>query len=673
MDNYYIVIALCQYREEPMKLLYALIFSVFLSPVSFGQGRVSELINNLSNTHTDSGKVSAYMKIMAYYAVSNPDSQSWYANEAINYSRSKNYKKGEADINAKLSLSDKAQARSALAEQRVNTALKIYREINDLKAVAEMLHNLGSIEATKSNFDVATKYYVQALKIYDTITDPHGQILTYMHLGNIYLAHSDTTNAWKYLRLAEAVSNKAPLSDATILLNNVIGMVLAVTDRFDTALKIFNKNLELSNKPEFLKAHIECLIYMGEGYIGIGNNKEGLKYLEKALAIAEENNLPEMEGNALYDLASITEQSNPTLAIQYLNKSKVLYERLQNKAALVDIYKNIGKIYKQLGKYKEALEAHEQSHALADSIFSINKSKEISSIDNAYKLETNKRIKELAALNRHNARQRDELIIFAVCLILALLITVSYYRKTIRLNKKLTAHEKKLEELNSMKDKLFSVIGHDLRGPIARIPNIIDIYEDPSTTEDEKKFLLDNLKEHTKASLETFDKLLYWGQTLVKGISLHMIKMQTKGYIKEAIDLKKMKASEKNITITDHTTADVFVYSDPSLFDFIIRNLLANALKYTFKDGTIDIGADKTTNPGFTVFWVQDSGIGIDKEKIPTLFYSLKSEKGTDNEKGHGIGLMLCKEFAVQNGGDIWVESEVGKGTTFYFSVKNVA
>lgn len=655
-----------------MKIIYALLFSMLFIPGVFGQGRVNELIKNLGRSTTDSGKVAVYMQIMAYYAANNTDSQNWYANEAINYSRSKNYKKGEADIYAKLSLADKTQGRSALAEQRVNTALKIYREINDLNAVAEMLHNLGSIEATKSNYDVATKYYVQALKIYDTISDPHGQILTYMHLGNIYLAHSDTTNAWKYLRLAEAVSNKAPLSDATILLNNVIGMVLAVTGRFDTALKIFHKNLEISNKPEFLKAHIECLIYLGEVYMDNGNTKIGLEYLEKALTIAKENNLPEMEANVLFDLSSINEQTNPTLSIDYLNKARILYERIQNKAALVDIYKNIGRIYKQQGKFKEALAAQEQSRILADSIFSINKSREISSIDNVYKLETNKRIKELAALNRHNARQRDELIIIAGCLILALAITASYYRKTVRLNKKLTAHEKQLEELNSMKDKLFSVIGHDLRGPIARIPNIIDIYEDPSTTEDEKKFLLDNLKEHTKASLETFDKLLYWGQTLVKGISLHMIKMQTKGYIKEAIDLKKMKASEKNITITDHTPADVFVYSDPSLFDFIIRNLLANALKYTFKDGTIDIGADKTINPGFTVFWVQDSGIGIDKAKIPTLFYSLKSENGTENEKGHGIGLMLCKEFAVQNGGDIWVESEVGKGTIFYFSVKNV-
>lgn len=269
--------------------------------------------------------------------------------------------------------------------------------------------------------------------------------------------------------------------------------------------------------------------------------------------------------------------------------------------------------------------------------------------------------------------ERNIFVTAAVGLLLVLLVVIYFYRKTIHLNKIMLLHQSHLEELNNMKDKLLSVIGHDLRGPIARIPAIIDIYEDPNTTPDEKQFILENLKEQTKASLETFDKLLYWGQTLVKGISLHQIDMKPKGYIKEGIDLRKIKAAEKNITITDHTPAELHVYSDPSLFDFIIRNLLANALKYTFQNGTIDIYADTSALKGFTVFSVKDSGIGIDKENISKLFYSLKSQKGTDNEKGHGIGLMLCKEFAVQNGGDIWVESEKGKGATFYFSVKSKA
>jgi signal transduction histidine kinase len=222
-----------------------------------------------------------------------------------------------------------------------------------------------------------------------------------------------------------------------------------------------------------------------------------------------------------------------------------------------------------------------------------------------------------------------------------------------------------------MKDKLFSVIGHDLRGPVARMLVILDMVEDETTSPEERKMLMDNLREHTRISLETFDKLLFWGRSLVSGGNTSRQNMLTKEYIKEGIELRRIKAAEKNITITDKTPNDLTVYSNPSIFDFIMRNLVANALKYTPRNGRIDISADISGKNGFTIFAVRDSGIGINKELIPGIFSALKSLEGTENEQGHGIGLMLCKEFAQQNGGDIWVESEEGKGATFYFSVKN--
>lgn len=163
-----------------------------------------------------------------------------------------------------------------------------------------------------------------------------------------------------------------------------------------------------------------------------------------------------------------------------------------------------------------------------------------------------------------------------------------------------------------------------------------------------------------------------WNRSLVKGIQLQQQKMQPKEYIEAGIALKRIMATEKSITITDNTPAGLYVYSDPSIFDFIMRNLLTNALKYTPRNGTIVISADAAAKPGFVVFAVKDSGMGIDKALLPRIFYSLKSEEGTENEKGHGIGLMLCKEFALQNSGDIWVESEQGHGATFYFSVKSI-
>lgn len=147
----------------------------------------------------------------------------------------------------------------------------------------------------------------------------------------------------------------------------------------------------------------------------------------------------------------------------------------------------------------------------------------------------------------------------------------------------------------------------------------------------------------------------------------------TKGYITEAIEFKKMAAAEKNITVSDTTAADIRVHADPAHFDFVIRNLLANAIKYTYHNGHVSISASAGTKDGFIVFAVKDSGLGMDKKMLDLLFAPVTSVVGTANEKGNGIGLMLCKEFAVLNGGDIWVTSEPGKGSVFYFSVKKAA
>ena len=104
--------------------------------------------------------------------------------------------------------------------------------------------------------------------------------------------------------------------------------------------------------------------------------------------------------------------------------------------------------------------------------------------------------------------------------------------------------------------------------------------------------------------------------------------------------------------------------------DFIIRNLLANAIKYSRPGGTITLRIHHDKKPGYIVLLVKDNGIGIAADRLPMVFHPVNSTPGTQNEKGTGIGLMLCREFALLNGGDIWVESEAGNGATFYLAFK---
>lgn len=665
----------CQYLIiEPAKLVKSLyIIAICLlccGSVSAQQG-ISDLLGQLGRATGDSQKIAAYKKIIVYYSTTNPDSENYYGKMAIQYTIDRKYRLGEALITAQLAVIDENQGQVNIGEKRARYALGIFRELNYLQGVGEMLHNLGSLEAGKGNFDVAMKLFYSALKVYDTVTDYHGLMMVYMNMGNLYMAHGDKENAWKYLLKAKETSKLTPLCDASIFLYNNLGVMKDMQGDKDTALKIFINNLALSDKPEFVNSHTECLDYLGEYYRENNNPILAATYLEKGLKTARENRLPEMEANMLMEIARLKEKDFPDSAIQYLRSAAKICEQISSKTFLAMAYSQIAEIYKQQGDYKSALEATEKKLKLTDSIYNIEKTREITAIGSEFEFEKSReRISELEALSMENAIERNTSLIFAAVIIFALAIVGFFYQKTINLNRKLKVREKELEENNSMKDKLFSIIGHDLRSPLAKIPDILHIYDDPETTAEEKEFMFSHLKEHTKASLETLDKLLYWGNSLMKGIHLNQANIDPKPFIKANTELKKIKAEEKQITITDHTPGDLKIFADPSHFDFVIRNLLANALKYTFAGGNIDINADSKTQPGFVVFSVADNGTGIAEENLGKIFSPIVSTEGTAMEKGTGIGLMLCKEFVVNNGGKIWVESMEGKGAVFYFSLK---
>jgi signal transduction histidine kinase len=530
--------------------------------------------------------------------------------------------------------------------------------------------DMGAIEASKGNTDSAIKYFIAALKIHTSIKDYKGIMVVCTNLGSLYLQHDDSANASKYYFMAEAASKQSPVIDQTIYLYNAIAVYYAAIGKNDKALEYFLNNLKLSDKPQFVNSHLECLSYIGDYYVSAGDHAKALQYLQDGLRLARENHIQEIESNILVSMAEINKTSDPATALDYLNKAEAIAKETQNRSFLVSVLRNKVTLLKQMGKIGEALAVLEEKQKLSDSVYTLNKSRELVNITAAYQLETNERIQELEGLSRKNAMQRDIIIVVAAVLAILIFVLLFNYRKIKKLSRRSALHEKQLEQLNGMKDKLFSVIGHDLRGPIARIATILEMYEDPTTSPDERKMLMEGLKDQTKASVETFDKLLYWGKSLVKGVSVQQQKIHPKSFIRDSIELRKIKAAEKNIIIKDNTPNDAHVWSDPSIFDFVMRNLLANALKYTPRNGSIIINLDTTIRPGYSVFVVKDSGVGIDKATLPNIFYSLKSKPGTENEEGHGIGLMLCKEFAVLNMGDIWVESELGHGATFYFAVQ---
>jgi signal transduction histidine kinase len=239
--------------------------------------------------------------------------------------------------------------------------------------------------------------------------------------------------------------------------------------------------------------------------------------------------------------------------------------------------------------------------------------------------------------------------------------------------KKLVESEEKLKEANLTKDKVFSIISHDLRGPISTNKSIVDLIvnEFEKISKEDIFKLLDSYKPTADATFFLLENLLSWSRSQMEQMSFNPGLNPINTIVSENVGLYSSQAQSKDIQLTNAVQSDLIGFFDKTILDIVVRNLISNALKFTPQNGHVEIKSSISDN--FIYLSVTDSGVGIPKSQLKGLFKDLDTNKitsvGTNNEKGAGLGLVLCKEFVELNGGEISVESKVGEGSSFIFSV----
>ncbi|GAB4478467.1 MAG: hypothetical protein OHK0057_29430 [Thermoflexibacter sp.] len=230
-----------------------------------------------------------------------------------------------------------------------------------------------------------------------------------------------------------------------------------------------------------------------------------------------------------------------------------------------------------------------------------------------------------------------------------------------------------LIRLNQTKDKLFSIIGHDLRTPIGGLKSFVDFINEGNLSSEEFVVFSEELKKNIDNIYAMLETLLEWSQAQIKGIELNFTHLNIKELANEKIMLFSELAKGKQLRLKNDIDSDMLTYADENHLRLVLRNLLSNAIKFTPNYGQITISATETETK--VIVCVQDTGIGMSKEQISQLFQKniIHSQKGTEGERGVGLGLWLVKESVETNQGQIWVESEVGKGSKFYFTLKKYA
>lgn len=396
------------------------------------------------------------------------------------------------------------------------------------------------------------------------------------------------------------------------------------------------------------------------------------KYLFDAYNLAKNNNL-------IYDipiiLANISwlfqQQKDYKTALNYALQAEQI---ISYKPIIINspyIFSIICNLYQKLGDYKNALIYANKSNNASIKIYNQQKGFTIAELNFQKKLFEEKKQIEIT-------HQRNYFIIaisiITITLLIIILIESKKYQKLLQLrNDLITQQNTKLQELNKTKDKFFSIIAHDLKNPIISSKGLSEILvnEYDTLNDNEKKELIQILFDSASQTSELLENLLNWSRSQRGKISFEPAIIDLKKFIKSNINLLQSQSHTKEIEIIYSEIPGLYVLADNYMINTIIRNLLSNAIKFTPNKGKIIISNEIIENDKIKIS-ITDTGVGIPQEKIPKIFdISQKiSSPGTNQEKGTGLGLILCKEFLEKHNSYLTIQSEVGKGTKITFELQ---
>jgi two-component system, sensor histidine kinase and response regulator len=569
--------------------------------------------------------------------------------------------------------------------------------LNDTVAIARSFNIMGYGYSLKGNFNRSLKNYLEALQFYEQINHP-GIGKTLSNIAGIYYKQHEYDKSLVHYQRAMHIHQR--YNDRRSISINAynVGLIYQEINKPDSALTFYRKSLNTypHNGTETGKAY--CYNGIGSAYLDLNQLDSAAWYLAEARKINTQLDNTTILQDNLVNLSKLAEiKSQHLQAIDLLNQAKALNVQSATSAARLQIVKRLARNYGAINNYEQAYEYQLKYQQLNDSIKDAQSTREYNELKTKYELATKDQENKL--LNEKQAKQKAKLkqqmifiisasVIFALVLVGVFLVQIknnllnnkneeiqvfnrelaNLYRRINDQNSRLNEQKAELEELNAVKDRMISVISHDFRSPLNTIKGALQILGSPLLKEEEQTKVVNDLVVKVDKTSDFLDNLLQWAKSQMNGVKYIPKKLNLTRIIKEVIEFSHFQASSKNITIYDYLDNEIVVYADEEMVKLVIRNLLSNAIKFSKTGGNVFIHATKKERT--ILVRVQDEGTGMPEEVRSSLFSnSIISSRGTCNEKGTGLGLLLCKDYISKHGGNIWVESEEGKGSIFHFSL----
>lgn len=559
------------------------------------------------------------------------------------------------------------------AYQNSHNGLDLSEEAKDSVLIAAAYSKIGDLNLFQNDYISAIGHYTKSRNIAEELKNEYSMMSIYHKLGKFYLSRNEHSKAMDFFQ--KSVNLCAKDGDSFCFSENYlqIGRVFVETGKYENALIKFLKALYIQEKARNKKA-LKVIIYeTAQCYLKLKKYDLANDYLLRAYKISNDAANKEWQLKILKSLATVNDSlRNFQVALKYFEKysqmkdSVFTQEKLKSVAEVEARFKNHEKetendLLRKEQKIKQTTIENQWllvalflflllfALGVAWVIFRANqKSKFINKLLNDQK-------KDIEHKNLLLENQSDQI-----------------KKKNIELIKQNEAifHQKEeLASTNTVKDKLFSIISHDFRSPLNSLQGALTIIQMGLLTEQETKKIVTDLKNQLDLTLNLLDNLLNWAKAQMQGIEINPRQFNLQEVIAETVALLQTQAQRKEIEVIQHYFGESEVIADVRTIELVVRNLLANGIKFTPKMGKITITA--TTDEHEITVSVADNGVGIPPDVLKNMFKENQSNStlGTSNEKGTGLGLQLCKNFIEKNGGNIRVDSEIGIGSKFTFSI----
>ena len=591
----------------------------------------------------------------------------------------------------------------AEALRRYLMSLKIREKYGKDQDIAKSLTNIGITYRKLGLIKNATAYLEQARKLIYEGKDPSEAAYVLINLGNLYIDQKQFDAALKVFQ--EALTMRKKTGDEASIARTVrnISQVQLQIGQTDKARDNLSLSLKISVKLNDGKAIADTYNELGNLERQVGNYNTATKYYESAIKIYDES--ANFDGKALC-LRKIGElqikQGKLDIAEKNINQSIAIGKEIGNIALVEYGYLAKHEFYKTTNNYKLALENYARHIRIRDSVDDARRNEK--NLEAQLDLELDKKKGEIKtmegevqylrqkALLKELELEKEKVtssILIAIGIFILCLGSLAFwgYKQNRKYNKileekiatirdtndKLTKSEEALKLNVQTKDKLFSIIAHDLKSPFNALVGLTELLNEKIETlppREIKEYSLHINKSSNKV-LTLIENLLNWAVSQTGKIRLVPETINLKEITELCFDTISLSAKEKNIALKSRLTKADIAFADKETVTTVIRNLLSNAVKFTPNNGDITIWANSKNNS--IEVYITDTGVGMSHENIAKLFQVDKniSTKGTNQESGTGLGLIICKEFIEKNHGSIAVESELNVGTSFIITLPN--